>query len=163
MADKAEDSDAKVRTASCRCGTVQWATDCESPITCSLCHCRNCRRVTGAPANHIIMIPKEHFKWTKGEEKLKTFNLSEKMSIIFCGECGGQCVQDSKGAPGTITYPACFDAIKGKKEPLTTLDPFFAPKIHVNYENRIMDFNDNLPKYMDFPPPHGSGKMYEKN
>jgi len=33
---------------------------------------------------------------------------------------------------------------------------------HVNYENRIIDIPDDLPKYMDFAVPIGSGRLYEK-
>jgi hypothetical protein len=111
--------------------------------------------------NHIIGVPKAQFKFTKGEDKVKYHDLSPKMFAGYCSGCGGHCVQGPKGGPFWGTMAACYDANKGK-EPLATLDPFFVPKAHVNYENRIMNCPDDLPKFLDMPAAFGgSGKMYE--
>ena len=40
----------------------------------------------------------------------------------------------------------------------------FKPVRHVWYSNRIIDFNDNLPKYKDAPEEQfGSGELYSES
>jgi hypothetical protein len=148
------------RTGSCRCGAVTFEVTGPSRFSC-YCHCVNCRRVNSAPVTMIVALPKTSFKWTKGEEKVSRFALSEKFDAIYCSACGGQIAQDPKAAPFIGTFPATYDENKGKY-PITTLDSFFKPNMHLNYENRLMDISDDLPKYLDFPSQFGgSGKMHE--
>lgn len=38
--------------------------------------------------------------------------------------------------------------------------PELTPTAHVHYAERIMDIADDLPKYVDFLAPYGSGRLW---
>ena len=71
------------------------------------------------------------------------------MRFYRCTECGGPVYQSPEGAPFRAFYPRLFDGyVNGK---CNTLPKDLLPTIHINYENRLYDFNDDLPKYLVWP------------
>lgn len=70
-------------TGKCYCGDIRF--EFEDPIQSQLlCHCRECRYLSGGEANASIVILEETFRVTKGE--LKTFSrrdLDSRGSDIF--------------------------------------------------------------------------------
>ncbi|KAG2392809.1 hypothetical protein C9374_011534 [Naegleria lovaniensis] len=156
-----------IRTGSCRCGHLRFAVKGNSYEYCSLCHCRCCRLGTSAPVSLVIGVPKDKFEWISGREHaLKVCKISETFEGYYCGDCGGYVAQGGQDYPFMSTLVCVFDDIKkefcprDKFEQDEGMKQFFTPKDHVNYENRVIDFHDELPKYMDFPGPFGSGRIY---
>ncbi|KAG2388191.1 hypothetical protein C9374_001041 [Naegleria lovaniensis] len=159
------------RTGSCRCGQLRFSVKGNTHLYCGLCHCRNCRLATSAPVALVIGIAKENFEWTHGKDSvLKIVKISEKMEGYYCGACGGYVAQGMPEYPVIGTLGCVYDEMKQEFCPLEKLKhhaddamkQFFTPQAHVNYENRVIDIPDQLPKFMDFQKPFGSGRMYQE-
>jgi hypothetical protein len=69
------------------CGQVKYAFSVE-PRALVACHCSLCRKATGSAFGTFALVPKEHFKWTAGEERVATFSSSSEAQRLFCRECG---------------------------------------------------------------------------
>nr|CAG4717773.1 unnamed protein product [Naegleria fowleri] len=160
----------KVRTGSCRCGKLTFSV--QGPrLFSNYCHCRNCRKGTSAPFTLIIGIPDQQFQWTCNNlALLKSMPFTENFEG-YCAECGGYVAQKPLKAPFVSTVACCYDEMKQtfcplkdviEKEGENGVEYFFKPERHVNYENRVCDVNDELPKFLDFPSPRGSGRLYSK-
>jgi len=75
----------KTHQGGCFCGAVRYefSTDPKSLVHC---HCKDCRRTSGAPSLAWVIIPAEGFKWLSGEPK--SFASSPPVTRTFCGICG---------------------------------------------------------------------------
>ncbi|KAG2373547.1 hypothetical protein C9374_012050 [Naegleria lovaniensis] len=159
----------KIRTGSCRCGKLTFSAHGPRFFS-NYCHCHNCRKGTSAPFTLIIGIPDHQFKWTSDISLRKTTVFTENFEGYYCAECGGYVAQKPLKAPFISTLACCYDEMKQAFCPLkdviekegNTDEYFFKPERHINYENRVCEVNDDLPKFMDFPQPRGSGKLYVK-
>ncbi|KAF2717673.1 hypothetical protein K431DRAFT_232661 [Polychaeton citri CBS 116435] len=82
-----------VHTGGCLCGAVAYRLEGE-PICNKLCHCLNCRRVTGTLSgftSHIHL--RSGFEITRGESALKSFDDDKtdsgtSLTREFCFTCG---------------------------------------------------------------------------
>ena len=84
----------------CHCGAIRYQVQGE-PITHALCHCRDCRRHSGAPMVGWTMYPMESVKLIKGT--LKVYESSEFARRHFCADCGtGIFYFNEKFLPGII-------------------------------------------------------------
>jgi hypothetical protein len=53
-----------------------------------VCHCSLCRKATGSSGNSILIVPKDRFRWTKGEDHGVTFALRPTYTVTRCKTCG---------------------------------------------------------------------------
>jgi len=72
-------------TGRCLCGAIRYRVAGE-PLWVSHCHCKSCRRATGAPLTTYAGFPSERFAWTAGTPS--TFASSPGVTRTFCGRCG---------------------------------------------------------------------------
>ena len=157
-ADDASSVDAVTRTGTCLCGAVSVVLT-GKPTAVSICHCVICRKLSGAPFSAQALV--------KGTQ----------VSVVANGDAGdrnggdGSSQQASVASPpALLTYAsspaverhrcaACQSPVyatlaKGKMAavPLTVLDGHLldemAPTHHMYYGDRIMNFSDDLPKYV---------------
>lgn len=158
-AGTSSDRDAVTRTGTCLCGAVIVMLT-GKPTAVSICHCVICRKLSGAPFSAQALV--------KGTQ----------VSVVSNGDAGdrdggdGSSQQASVASPpALLTYAsspaverhrcaACQSPVyatlaKGKMAavPLTVLDGVknddeLAPTHHMYYGDRIMDFSDDLPKYV---------------
>ena len=86
----------------CYCGKINY--EFEEPIhTQILCHCRECRYLSGGEANASIVISENKFKVTKGTLKTYAREDLEKPRIrFFCGDCGTHICVKSPPRPGML-------------------------------------------------------------
>ena len=89
-------------TGRCYCGEVafEFKGSIHSQI---LCHCRECRYLSGGEPNASIIISEDTFKVTKGE--LATFardDLDEPRIRFFCANCGTHICVKSPPRPGML-------------------------------------------------------------
>ncbi len=77
--------ESKLTTGGCMCGAVRYEAVGE-PITVGHCHCRSCRRHTGAPVVTVVMFDRDRVKFTKGDRK--NYNSSPGVERGFCDQCG---------------------------------------------------------------------------
>ena len=89
-------------TGRCYCGEINFEFD--DPIHSQLlCHCRECRYLSGGEPNASIVITEEKFRVTKGQ--LKTFardDLEAPRVRYFCGNCGTHVCVESPPRPGML-------------------------------------------------------------
>ena len=82
------------------------------------------------------------------------------MTHAFCTECGSFLFQRPKGATFRALDPASFHLETEEPNNLCgkscKLPDSLLPTAHYNYENRLYDFNDDLPKWMTFAISQGN-------
>lgn len=125
-------------TGSCRCGLISVEASAE-PIWQSYCHCRDCRKQTGAPVMAFVGFREEDLVWF-GEAKI--WRSAGGLSRSFCDHCGSQIGYRDENLPGEVYLTIGFmDAPEN-----------FPPNLHA-FEKRRLPFlhiADDLPRYQDF-------------
>jgi len=74
-----------VMTGGCHCGRLRYRAEGE-PLSHLLCHCRDCRRHSGAPLVGWTMYAATAVTLTQGEPKI--YRSSTHGRRHFCAECG---------------------------------------------------------------------------
>jgi hypothetical protein len=70
-----------VRTGSCLCGARAY--EIEGDIGgVWICHCSLCRKATGAGGIAILIVPRERFRWLRGEDHGVTYELPKRTRRI---------------------------------------------------------------------------------
>lgn len=56
----------------------------------ALCHCLDCRKITGSTFSTNVVVPSDSFSVTKGTPKefAKKADSGEMVKMFFCGDCG---------------------------------------------------------------------------
>ncbi len=76
-----------VRTGSCLCGARAYEIAGELDGVW-VCHCSLCRKASGANGNWILIVPRERFRWLRGEDHGETFSLRPSYTVTRCKTCG---------------------------------------------------------------------------
>jgi hypothetical protein len=106
-------------TGSCLCGSVAYEVDAPAgPIV--HCHCSTCRKTRGAAFSTVMPVPRESFRWLRGEELLSSFESSPGKLRRFCTRCGSHIVADRPNQPNVLLRLGCLDT------PITD-----RPKLHM--------------------------------
>ncbi len=130
-------------TGGCHCGAIRYEVT-GTAIVHALCHCRDCRRSSGAPMVGWTMYRADAVKVTKGTPKI--YNSSENVRRHFCAECGtGLFYVNEKMLPGIIDIQSA-----------TCDDPDAVPaQVHIQVAERIgwRERVHELPMFERFPPP----------
>ncbi|KAH7312503.1 DUF636 domain protein [Stachybotrys elegans] len=73
----------------CLCGAIRIKSTGDV-VAKALCHCLDCRKITGSLFSTNIIVPEESFSVTKGTPKefAKTADSGKTMTSYFCGDCG---------------------------------------------------------------------------
>src|SRR4029079_17510517 len=78
---------------SCLCGSVHYEVDAPAgPIV--HCHCETCRKAHGSAFSSVSPVPRDAFRWTKGEDLLAAFESSPGKFRRFCSKCGSQIIAE---------------------------------------------------------------------
>lgn len=147
------------QAAWCHCGAVEFKVEGYLRMS-GFCHCKSCSRNRGVNPVHCIMVqPRDCLTITKGEDKVRMLTTDLGMGPMdrnFCVECGCMIWQGpreirgfGKACPWRTFMPTCFRFEQGEKG--AKLPKYLLPWAHFNYENRLMDVDDNLPKFDSFP------------
>lgn len=76
-----------VQTGSCLCGSRAYEIQGEVDAVW-MCHCSLCRKATGSSGNSILIVPKDRFRWVRGEDHAVTFELRPTYTVTRCKTCG---------------------------------------------------------------------------
>lgn len=109
------------------------------------CHCTSCRRWSGQPVTACILWPEDRVEFLSGLEKLHRFSITghAEGGKFSCQVCGGAvCTFVPNGR--------LYDVFGGVLE-----DFSFRPTMHINYGERVLSLQDDLPKYRDMPERSG--------
>jgi hypothetical protein len=83
----------------CLCGAVRYRI--AGPVLHSIiCHCRSCRRASGAPSVAWLTVARKHFSLLAGTPA--EFASSPGVSRGFCGACGTPLTYRNDGCPADL-------------------------------------------------------------
>lgn len=129
----------------CHCGAVRYEI-AAAPTNSMICHCRTCRRVSGAPVVPWISVPTKAFRFTKGAPA--TYKSSPGVTRGFCGRCGAQMTYALDREPENIDVATA------------SLDrPEDHPPTHhswVSHDIEWVKFCDGLPQFPKSRPAEGA-------
>lgn len=110
---------------SCLCGKVSFTLVNEFKQF-HLCHCLQCRKITGsAHASNLFTSP-ESIEWDSGQELMKTFDHPDNnFRKVFCSECGSGLPYESRRVPMLIVPAGSLDD-----------EPNMEPMDHVFWKER---------------------------
>jgi len=96
-----------VRSGGCLCGEVRFSAD-GRPKWTSYCHCRSCRRHTGAPVSAYAGFDASKVHFTG--QAPTYFDSSPGVRRGFCGRCGSTLTYQGERWPGEIhLHVGAFD------------------------------------------------------
>ena len=127
------------RAGGCCCGSVRFEIAAE-PVLVEICHCRTCRRASGAPAMAWAGIPLAGFRFVEGEPG--GFVSSPGVTRGFCARCGTSLTIFSEAFPEEI-----YVSISALDDPEA-----LAPEVHIWTSQKLGWFEtaDTLPRYPRF-------------
>lgn len=129
-------------SGSCFCGDIEFSLTGD-PLLVGYCHCDSCRNWSGSPVNAFTLWKKEQFNLEKGKEHVASFSKTERCTRYWCKNCGGNLFSE-------LTQKGIVDVYAGAFR-----DFEFVPQIHVNYQEKVLQITDGLPKYKDLPDTSG--------
>ncbi|KAI1169691.1 Mss4-like protein [Nemania sp. FL0916] len=73
----------------CLCGKIRYSVEGD-PVGKALCHCLDCRKITGSTYSTNMIMPGPNFKLLAGTPKTfaKTAGSGNQIVSHFCGDCG---------------------------------------------------------------------------
>jgi len=135
--------EATMITGSCLCGGVRYEIDGRIGPALNW-HCSMCRKATGAAFRSRVAVPRDHFRWTTGEDLLTDYHSSSTTTRTFGKVCGSTLISLFHDNPETLGLP------------MGTLDndPGIRPQFHVFVGSKASWFEiaDQLPRFDRFPP-----------
>jgi hypothetical protein len=95
---------------SCLCAAIGFEVDEFAPRTGN-CHCSMCRKFHGAAYATIAEAHTSHFRWLRGEDKIKAYTAANGTTRSFCADCGSSLTFASPAADPELVEIAlgCFD------------------------------------------------------
>ena len=124
-------------TGGCYCGAVRYAADGPG-FSQTICHCVDCRRVSGAPCVAWFTMTNREYRITQGTAG--RFQSSPGVTRTFCAACGTPLTYQHDDRPGEIDVTtASLD------------DPEAAPPLDHTYaasRPSWMVIGDSLPRYL---------------
>lgn len=126
-------------TGGCACGAVRYEAT-GTPSNTMVCHCRTCRRVSGAPVVAWVTFDRAMFQFTSGEPAY--YRSSAPVRRAFCPACGTHLSYETAKYPATIDITTC-----------SLDDPEAFPPTHhswLNHDVGWVKFGDGLPSFGEF-------------
>jgi hypothetical protein len=94
---------------------------------------------------HLIAVATRDFEITAGADALQMTPGYGRMTHTFCSRCGSGIYQHPRDASFRALFPSTF---AGGDRTQLRLPAHLAPTQHSNYESRLFDWTDDLPKYI---------------
>lgn len=90
-----------VTEGGCFCGKVRYSISGE-PVKKALCHCYDCRKISGSTYSTNAVMPEAGFKLLAGTPKQHTVKSDTGRTVTshFCGDCGSTMWRDGEAFPG---------------------------------------------------------------
>lgn len=128
----------------CFCREIRYEAG-GSPSHETNCHCRMCRRTSGAPFVAWLTVPIEEFRFVSGDPA--TFRSSAHGTRTFCPRCGTHLTFQSAMFPDEIDVTVC-----------SLEDPeSLPPKDHSHTSSKLswISLDDDLPEFAEARPEQG--------
>ena len=82
---------------SCLCGSVRFEYS-HAVTQVGMCHCSQCRKVSGTASNAVIVVPEADFSWLSGAELRRVYTRPSGWKTTFCERCGSPLPQSLRGS-----------------------------------------------------------------
>lgn len=115
----------------CFCGKVRISVEGE-PLGKALCHCLDCRKITGSTYSTNIIVAGPNFKVLSGTPKSigKKANSGNEIVSYFCGDCGSTLWRDGVTFGETkVVKVGCFDDIDALDKAKPGLELFSSHRV----------------------------------
>ncbi len=89
----------------CSCGGVEYGVEVEL-LMMYLCHCSECRKMSGSSYSTKGAVLDAQFNLLKGESNIKSFKKNETTTKFFCFNCGSPIYSQTKNVEG-LTFIDC--------------------------------------------------------
>ncbi|PMD13866.1 hypothetical protein NA56DRAFT_584741 [Hyaloscypha hepaticicola] len=91
----------------CFCDKIRVSFTGE-PNAKALCHCLDCRKISGATFSNNLIVPEDNFKLESGKPKeiSKTADSGNKITSHFCPDCGTTLFRTGDSFPGAVVIKA---------------------------------------------------------
>jgi hypothetical protein len=126
---------------SCLCGAVSYEV---APYDMKIGHysCQTCRKAHAAPFAATARVPRDHFKFLNGENKLRSFESSPGRLRRFCSVCGSHVLAERSADPHVVLRAATLDD-----------DPGAKPLIHIwrSHEVPWCAYEGDIKDYAEWP------------
>jgi len=121
-------------TGSCLCGAVAYEVD--APLEgIAHCHCRTCRKTHASAFSSVTAVPREKFRWTRGQDLLAAFESSPGKFRRFCSRCGSHIVAERTAQPVVMLRLGCLDTPVTDRPQLhiwrSEAAPWYDPKVQL--------------------------------
>lgn len=125
-------------TGQCLCGGVRFeSTGPLGPI--ALCHCSQCRKAHGSAFCASSPVQKVHFRFTRGEERVREFESRPGKYRAFCSDCGSPLYSRVDAIPGILRLRT--GVIDGPVNQTTAFH------VYVGSKSDWFEITDDLPQY----------------
>lgn len=74
-----------------------------------LCHCETCRKTHASAFSSVMAVPRETFRWVKGEDVLAAYESSPGKFRRFCSSCGSHVMAERIAEPHVLLRLGCLD------------------------------------------------------
>lgn len=142
--------------ARCFCGAVEFEV-CADPIDAKICHCPQCQMLHGAPFQWAVIFHKRDVRFVNGVDDLYFYNseLGQAAHILPCKLSCKICHSPiaDEGRRMFLAFGPLFDFGLSTRVPSA-----FRPSCHIFYGSRVIDINDNTPKYLGHK---GSSQLWD--
>jgi hypothetical protein len=112
------------------------------------CHCSMCRKFHGAPFVSYASAPKSAFRWLRGADRIRRYEVTPGGFRPFCSRCGSP-------------LPNAPESLERVFIPVGLLadDPKLGPMSHMFVGSKApwYTISDSQPQYEEFPPGWGEG------
>jgi hypothetical protein len=124
-------------TGHCYCKAIQFEIALPS-VSCSHCHCEDCRGTHGSAFATWVSFFKTQFKILQGESLLNRYESHPGIIWGFCKNCGPSLLNETVGAPNNI-----YITLSNIHDPIDR-----RPKAHYRFEEHVSWFHpkDETPK-----------------
>jgi hypothetical protein len=120
-------------TGSCLCGAVAYQVD--APLERIVhCHCRTCRKTHGTAFSSVTAVPREKFRWTRGEDVLSAYESSPGKLRRFCSRCGSHIMAERVAQPVVMLRLGCLDTAVDER-----------PQMHIWRSNAASWYDPKVP------------------
>jgi hypothetical protein len=122
---------------SCLCGRIVYEAQrlASEPRHCS---CNTCRKAHAAAFNTSASVRRTEFRWSQGEELLRSYESSPGKRRYFCGNCGSQLIARRDGSETIALRVATLDE-----------DPGQTPTAHIWVASEVpwLAYGSEVPAY----------------
>ncbi len=127
-------------SGSCLCASIRYEVDKLEPKMAH-CHCSMCRKFHGAAFATFGEARTENFRWTSGEEFLKSYRAENGTTRQFCEKCGSSLIFKP-----SVNNEDFVEFALGTLDSDIPLQP--DAHIYVGSKANWVELHDALPKYL---------------